>query len=111
MALLGTCPKNRDNFDPIDNKHYSRNNSERPTRFISDSNNEFSCRNGNSDAIVCDNQRHFSAVLDCHCVTYYKESQSTFARLCFYNCENPHSKKRNNFHVVTMPLPKEQKYY
>ena len=38
--------------------------------------------------VVCDNQRQTSAVLDCHCVTYDKESQSTYAGLCFYNCEN-----------------------
>jgi hypothetical protein len=37
-------------------------------------------------------------------VTYDKESRSTFADLCFYNCENHHSKKKND--LVTTPLPK-----
>ena len=71
--------------------------------FICDS-NKCLCGNANSDAVVCDNQKQISAVLDCHCVTYDKECQSTFAGLCFYNCENHHSKKKND--LVTTKLPK-----
>ena len=86
------------------NKSQCGDDSDCPTWFICDS-NKCLCGNANSDAVVCDNQKQTSAVLDCHCVTYDKESQSTFAGLCFYNCENHHSKKKND--LVTTKLPKK----
>ena len=85
------------------NKSQCRDDSDCPTWFSCDSNTCLCCKE-RSDAVVCDNQKQTSAVLDCHCVTYDKESQSTFAGLCFYNCENHHSKKKND--LVTMKLPK-----
>ena len=72
-----------------------REDNECPTWFTCVS-NECLCGNQGSDAVVCDTHRQTSAVLDCHCVTYDKENQSTFAGLCFYNCENHHSKKKND---------------
>ncbi len=83
--------------------NHCKNDSECPTWFTCHSNHECLCGNGQPGAVVCDNQRHISAVFDCHCVTYDKESLSTFTGSCFYNCD---SKKRNDLHAVTTPLPK-----
>ena len=103
VLLLESHQSTEGSFNPTRSKHYCRNNSECPTWFICYSNNECSCGNGYG-AVVCDNQRQTSAVLDCHCVTFDKENQSTFIGLCFYNCQSHHSRKRN--HLVMTPLPK-----
>ena len=81
-----------------------REDSDCPTWFTCDQSNKCLCGIQGSEAVVCDTHRQISAAFDCHCVTYDKESQSTFAGLCFYNCENHHSKNKND--LVTMPLPK-----
>ncbi len=39
--------------------------------------------------IKCSEKSMKSAVLNCHCVTYDKKDNKTFAGLCFYNCERP----------------------
>ena len=105
VLLLESRQLTEGSFNQSHSKQFCRNDSECPTWFICHSNNECSCGNG-SGAVVCDNQSQTSAVLDCHCVTYDRGSQSTLAGLCYYNCENHHSKKRNGLHVVTTQLPK-----
>ena len=87
----------------IGSKHFCRNNSDCPTWFTCAS-NKCICGNQGLDAVVCDNQQQTSAVLDCHCVTYDKESQSTSAGLCFYNCENHLFLKKDD--SITNLLPK-----
>ena len=100
ILLLESCQSAQDN---LESKHYCRNNNECPTWFICDS-NKCVCGIQGSDAVVCDNQRQTSAVLDCHCVTYDKESQSTYAGLGFYNCENHLLLKKDD--SIMKPLPK-----
>ena len=36
-------------------------------------------------------------------MTYDKDTRSTFARACFYNCENHHSKRKNDLVYYTLP--------
>ena len=99
------CQTTRGSFKLTDSKqNHCRNESECPTWFTCDSNNKCVCGNRHSGAVVCDDQRLISAVLDCHCVTYDKESRSTSTGICFYNCENHHSQKKKD--TVTTPLPK-----
>ena len=81
ISFLGSTQGKSDTFER-DNNH-CRNDSDCSTWFTCDSNKECVCGNGHSGAVVCDNHRQMSAVLDCHCVTYDKESQSIFAGLCF----------------------------
>ena len=104
LSLLGSCQstqRKRNSLDLKDNNN-CRNDSDCPTWFTCDSHNETCvCGNGHSDIVVCDKYRLISAVLDCNCVTYDKGTQSTFAGLCFYNCENHHSQN-----LVTTLLPK-----
>ena len=60
-----------------------------PTWFICDSNESIcKCGNDHNLAIACDDKELTSAVLDCHCVTYDEQTESTFLGLCFYNCGN-----------------------
>ena len=103
VSFLGSFQSTQGGRSELKDSNYCRNDSECPTWFTCDSYNECVCGNGPSDAVACDNHRLIAAVLDCNCVTYDKETQSTFAGLCFFNCENHHSKKKND--LVTTPLP------
>ena len=74
-----------------DNVKYSdsqcSNNSMCPTWFICDSNeNSCQCGNDHNRVIACDSERLVSAVLDCHCVTYDQDTESTYLGSCFYSC-------------------------
>lgn len=86
-------------------KYYCRKNSECPTMFTCDSNNECVCRNERFDGITCDNRHMTSWVIICYCVTYDEKSLSTFAGHCFYNCRNQHSNESNRL-IITAQLPK-----
>ena len=59
-----------------------------PTWFVCNSSNVCQCGNEHDQAVVCDNRYFSSAVLVCNCVTYDKESRSTYLGSCFYNCDN-----------------------
>ena len=84
-------------------KHCS-NSSTCPTWFTCNPQNfNCQCGNGHGGIIACDDKIMASAVLDCHCVTYEKETGSTFVGKCFYNCENHHSKKKNDLVYYTLP--------
>ena len=79
-----------------DNVKYSdsqcSNNSTCPTWFICDSNeNSCQCGNDHNRAIACDSERLVSAVLDCYCVTYDQDTESTHLGSCLYNCEHDNS--------------------
>ena len=64
------------------------NNSACPTWFICDRQNECHCGDVHNDAVVCDEKKLTSAVLDCHCMTYDGDTNTTSLGACFYNCEN-----------------------
>ena len=51
------------------------------------SENNCQCGDGHNNAVVCDDKLKESAVLDCNCVTYDKQSEATYLGLCFYNCQ------------------------
>ena len=65
---------------------FCSNDSTCPTWFICDTSNKCQCGNEHGKKVVCDNLS--SAVLDCNCVTYDKDTGSTYLGGCFYNCEN-----------------------
>ena len=65
------------------------NNSMCPTWFIYNSiENSCQCGKDHNRAIACDSERLVSAVLDCHCVTYDQDTESTYLGSCFYNCDH-----------------------
>ena len=67
---------------------HCNNDSACPTWFVCNSQNSCECGNGHSSEIVCDIERGEAAVLDCHYVTYDRQTGSTYLGLCFYNCNN-----------------------
>ena len=70
----------------IDN--HCSNDSTCPTWFTCSAKKRCECDKSHTDKIVCDNEAQISAVLNCNCVTYDKESRSTYAGACFYNCQD-----------------------
>ena len=68
------------------------NESSCPTWFICNHENKCQCGDGHDDAIVCDEDKLTSAVLDCHCVTYDGDKEEIFLGSCFYNCGITHNK-------------------
>ena len=67
---------------------YCSDDSECPTWFVCNSSNICQCGNEHNQAIVCNDKSLSSAVLDCYCVTYDKESRSTYLGSCFYSCDD-----------------------
>ena len=70
---------------------HSRCSSDRtcPTWSVCDSKEKIcKCGKDHNYAIACDSERVISAVLDCHCVTYDQDSESTYLGSCFYNCDH-----------------------
>ena len=59
-----------------------------PTWFTCDSAKNCQCGDGHNYAVVCDATNLNSALMDCHCMTYVKESSATFLGSCYYNCVN-----------------------
>ena len=57
-----------------------------PTWFVCNAKKKCHCDNGHRDKILCDGRAHASAVLNCNCVTYNKNTKSTYIGGCFYNC-------------------------
>ena len=83
---------------------YCTNDSTCPTWFTCNSQTKScQCAKRNTDIIACYNKTSTSAVLDCNCVTYDNDTRSTFAGACFYNCENHHSKRKNDLVYYTLP--------
>ena len=78
-----------------------------PTWFFCNSYNICQCENDHDGIIACDDKKLTSEVLDCHCVTYDEDTRSTFAGSCFYNCENHHSKTKNDLVYYTLPRKPE----
>jgi hypothetical protein len=75
------------------------NISECPTWYICNSTNACQCGNEHDHTVICDEEALSSAVLDCYCVTYDKDSRSTYLGLCFYNCNS------KDTHAVYEQLP------
>ena len=69
-----------------------------PTWFTCDSKNNCQCGDGHNYAVVCDATNQISAVLDCNCVTYDGETNSTYLGACFYNCENTNKKRKDKIY-------------
>ena len=76
---------------------HCNNDSACPTWFICNSQNICECGNEHSYEVVCDIERGEAAVLDCHCVTYDRQTGSTYLGLCFYNCNSV--KKVDHIHI------------
>ena len=67
---------------------YCSHSSECPTWFTCNSSNICQCGDIHDHAIFCDEDSFSSAVLDCYCVTYDKESKFTYLGSCFYNTDD-----------------------
>ena len=83
------------------------NNSACPTWFIRDHYNRCKCGDGHNDAVVCDENKFMSAVLNCHCVTYDGDTSTTSLGVCFYNCEKYNSIKHINKVYHKLPATPE----
>ena len=82
------------------------NDSACPTWFVCEK-GECHCGDGHNYAVVCDEKKHISGVLDCHCVTYDQRHDSTYLASCFYNCEHyERLKKRDSVYQKLPKLPK-----
>ena len=79
-----------------------------PTWFICNSQNNCQCGDEHNAAVVCDNNLKQSAVLDCHCVTYDKQSRATYLGLCFYNCQNSNPEKVIDYVYKKLPQKPEE---
>ena len=77
------------------------NDSTCPTWFMCNAMGKCQCDDGHRDNVLCDNRAHISAVLNCNCVTYNKDTKSTYAGGCFYNCINATS--RNHMPIQQLP--------
>ena len=86
---------------------YSSNDSMCPTWFIYNSQNSCQCGDEHNYAVVCDRKHRESFVLDCHCVTYDRQSGSTYLGLCFYNCENNKFQERMDYVYKKLPQKPE----
>ena len=96
VIVLSQSSQERHNKISISKPRYPHcnNDSTCPTWFICNSRNSCQCGNEHNYAVVCDTERRESAVLDCHCVTYDRQTGSTYLGLCFYNCENTNTNKK-----------------
>ena len=59
-----------------------------PTWFTCTSQKQCHCGNRPKGEIMCEKGHYSSYVLDCYCVTYDDDTQSTYLGSCFYNCHN-----------------------
>ena len=59
-----------------------------PTWFMCNSSKTCQCGNSHNNAVACNQKYLSSSILDCHCVTYDKESCSTNLGSCIFNCGN-----------------------
>ena len=78
-----------------------------PTWFVCNSENNCQCGDTHDNAVICDELKE-SAVLDCNCVTYDKQNQSTYAGLCFYNCQNSNLDKIIDYVYTRLPRKPEE---
>ena len=92
------------NFELTENEN-SRCNSDNscPTWFTCNSQNSCQCGHGHNYAVICDRKLGESAVLDCHCVTYDRNSEWTYLGMCFYNCENINPGKQRDYIYTVLP--------
>ena len=54
-----------------------------PTWFICNANKKCQCDDRHTDKILCNDRAHTSAVLNCNCVTYNRDKNSTYVGDCF----------------------------
>ena len=94
----------QENFELTENGYFHcYNDNSCPTWFTCDSQNSCQCGHGYNYAVVCDRKLGESAVLDCHCVTYDRNSECTYLGMCFYNCENVDSVKQRDYVHTKLP--------
>ena len=61
----------------------------------------------NTTTQLCVTENRESFVLDCHCVTYDRQSGSTYLGLCFYNCKNNKFQERIDYVYKKLPQKSE----
>ena len=88
-----------------DDNNHCINSSTCPTWFTCNTKNQCQCDNRQTYEIVCDNHAQISAVLNCNCVTYDSEKDTTYIGACFYNCQQV----TPSVYSETKQLPKDPK--
>ena len=74
-----------------------------PTWFTCNSQKSCECENRDDGAIVCDNEKQISAVLNCYCVTYDGVSGYTFVGASFYTCYTTRAKEEIKRYYHRLP--------
>ena len=105
MLMTSSCQWSCDNSAINVESMNCSNDSTCPTWFMCNSDKKCTCDKGKTDAVICDNEKMVSAMLDCHCVTYDAQSRSTFAGSCFYNCEDSNPAAQ---HDIFQKLPRKR---
>ena len=96
LIIAGTCYQQKkfmlaDTYNPsmTNNLANCSDDSMCPTWFTCDtSQKSCSCGHQWKGVIKCDNDRQISGVLDCYCVTYDDDTNSTYMGSCPYNYPN-----------------------
>ena len=78
-----------------------------PTWFTCNSENHCECGDTAGGMIACDNGKLISAIRVCHCATYDRQTNSTYAGTCFYNCNFMHHSAKIYHNVIYRELPRE----
>ena len=90
FLMLIEVPSNKSkesgtNMNNILKDNQCSNDSACPMWFTCNAKKKCLCDDGHKDRILCDNQAQCSAVLNCNCVTYNKDKNSSYVGGCFYN--------------------------
>ena len=79
-----------------------------PTWFVCNSQNSCQCGAEHNQAVVCDIANKKSAILDCYCATYDRNSAATYLGQCFYNCQNYNPEKKMDYVYSKLPQKPEE---
>jgi hypothetical protein len=77
--------------------------------FCENSTKQCKCGKTNHGMIRCNEDRGGAYILNCYCVTYNEECNSSQAGLCFYNCDSDHQMTMNDkvYHLLPMNPAKD----
>ena len=109
LALSSLSPnvtynhKNTLDSDQLTYNNRCTSDSQCPTwYFCENTTKQCKCGKTFQEVIKCSEESGTAYVLNCYCVTYNEDSNSTQAGLCFYNCDSDHQTIMNNkvYHLL-----------
>ena len=109
LALSSLSPnvtynhKNTLDSDQLTYNNRCTSDSQCPTwYFCENTTKQCKCGKTFQEVIKCSEESGTAYVLNCYCVTYNEDSNSTQAGLCFYNCDSDHQTTINDkvYHLL-----------